>query len=41
MGEVEGDGVGVAVIVVVRCSRGLKEGGGGVMDGRTEGVEGG
>jgi hypothetical protein len=41
VGEGEGDGVGVAVKVVVRCSRGLEEAVGGVMDGCTEGVEGG
>ena len=42
MGEGEGDRVGVTVIlVVVRCSRGLEEAVGGVMDGCTEGVEGG
>ena len=40
MGEAEGDTVGVAVILV-SCSRGLKEAEGGVMDGRTEGVYGG
>jgi hypothetical protein len=41
VGEAEGDSVGVAVILVVSCSRGLMEAKGGVMDGRTEGVYGG
>lgn len=31
----------MVLVVVVGRSRGLEEGGGGVMEGRTEGVEGG